>query len=132
MRTPQALLIALAALHALALCSAPAQAHHSYAEYDQDERFVFSGTITHIFWGNPHILFTVDDGDTAMRIEWITVTGAIKTQVEATRFHVGDQLVVTGSRRRNPDMHSMTVIKTLELPAQEWQWQSPSGRRRSP
>lgn len=127
---PQALLSAfLATFGMLAFCGAPAAlAHHSYADYDQAERFVFSGTITDIFWGNPHILFTVDDGTTAMRVEWITVTGAIKTQVPASRFQVGDHLVVTGSRHRNPDTHIMTVIKTLELPAHGWQWQLPSGR----
>ncbi|MDR0781831.1 MAG: hypothetical protein LBF16_14280 [Pseudomonadales bacterium] len=115
------------------LCGSPAVlAHHSYAGFDPEERSVFEGTITGIFWGNPHILLDLDDGNTSMRIEWITVTGARQTGVGAERFHTGDRLSVIGSRNRNPDIHVMTAIKALRLPADDWQWISPSLQEKRP
>jgi hypothetical protein len=119
-------------LSALLCCTPPAFAHHSYAGFDPDERTVFEGTLTDISWGNPHILFTVDDGTTAMRIEWITVSGAIKTDVNSSRFQTGEHLVVIGSRNRDPEIHVMTAIKELRLPAHDWQWISPSVQEKRP
>jgi uncharacterized protein YjhX (UPF0386 family) len=119
-------------LSALLCCAPAALAHHSYAGFDPDERYVFEGTITAIFWGNPHILFTVDDGNTAMRIEWITTSGAIKTDVDSSRFQKGERLTVIGSRNRNPEIHVMTAIKELRLPAHDWQWISPSVQEKRP
>jgi|GEM_PF-769712 len=107
-------------------------AHHSEAGFDPEQRYVFEGVITDIFWGNPHILFTVDDGTTAMRIEWVTVAGADKTQVEASRFHRGERMIVIGSRNVDPAISVMTSIKELQLPEQDWQWVSPSVRRTRP
>jgi hypothetical protein len=121
------------ALSTLLLCCSPiAFAHHSYAGFDPEERTAFEGTITAISWANPHILFTVDDGNTAMRIEWITVSGARKTDVHAARFNKGDRMTVIGSRNRNPEIHVMTAIKELRLPAYDWQWISPSVREKYP
>jgi len=111
-------------------CTAPASAHHSYADYDRNERFVLTGTITDVHWGNPHILLTVSDGEQDMRIEWVTTTGASITGVEQDQFITGDSIIVTGSRNRNPEHHIMTLIKTLEMPDKHWQWVSPSLKRK--
>lgn len=104
----------------------PVLAHHSYSDYDRAERYALRGTITDIHWANPHILFTVNDGEQDVRIEWITVTGAEKTEVAKEQFTVGDEVVVIGSRNSNPDVHIMTVIKELQLPAKNWQWLLPT------
>jgi hypothetical protein len=119
-RTTIALLIAL-----MAWAAHPVLAHHSYSDYDRTERFELRGTLTDIHWANPHIVFTVNDGERDMRIEWITLTGAEKTLVTKQQFAVGDELVVIGSRNRRPELHIMTVIKQLQLPAKNWQWVSP-------
>jgi hypothetical protein len=101
-------------------------AHHSYADYDRDQRFEFTGTVTAVRWGNPHILFDVSDGTEVMRIEWVTTAGADKTGVAEQQIQAGDQLTAIGSRNRNPEVHVMTVIKELSMPAKNWQWLSPS------
>lgn len=107
-----------------------AAAHHSYADYDRAERFELRGVLTGIHWANPHIVFTVTDGENDMRIEWITLTGAQLTGVQRERFAVGDAVSVIGSRNRNADVRIMTVIKELALPAQGWRWVSPSETNR--
>ena len=104
----------------------PGQAHHSYADYDADKLTVFAGTITEVYWGNPHILLTVNDGQQDMRIEWITTTGAIKTNVAQDRFSAGEHIIVTGSRNRHPERRIMTRIVSLQLPDKHWQWVIPS------
>lgn len=107
-------------------CSGPLFAHHSYADYEREQRFEFAGTVTAVRWGNPHILFDVSDGTEVMRIEWVTTAGADKTGVAEQQIQAGDQLTVVGSRNRNPDVHIMTVIKELSMPAKNWRWLSPS------
>ncbi len=64
-----------------------------------------------------------------MRIEWITIAGADKTGVAESQIQAGDQLTIIGSRNRNSDVHTMTVIKELVMPAKDWQWISPSELR---
>jgi hypothetical protein len=105
-----------------------ALAHHSYADYDRAERYELRGVITEIHWANPHILFTVSNGEKDMRVEWITVTGAEVTKVAREQFAVGDPVVIIGSRNRNPDVAIMTVIKEIRLPGKSWSWVSPDRR----
>ena len=79
-------------------------------------------------WGNPHILFDVSSDDELMRIEWVTTAGADKTDVAEQQIEIGDQITFIGSRNRNRDVHTMTLIKQISVPAKNWQWISPSVR----
>jgi hypothetical protein len=110
----------------------PVFAHHSYSDYDRDARYTFTGTITEVRWGNPHILFDVRNDNELMRIEWVTTAGADKTGVTAQQIKAGEQITVIGSRNRNPDVHTMTLIKELSMPAKNWLWISPSVTRARP
>ena len=120
----------LLALLLWSLAAHTAAAHHSYADYDRAERFELRGVLTDIHWANPHIVFTVSDGQHDVRVEWITLTGAELTGVERDQFAVGDAVSITGSRNRNPDVPIMTVIKEIRLPASGWRWVSPSETNR--
>jgi hypothetical protein len=113
----------------VALLSAPlAGAHHSYADFEPDERYVFSGTLTDVEWGNPHILLFISDGARTMRVEWITTAGADRTGVIREQLAPGSRISVTGSRHRDHDIAIMTQVKELEMPAQDWRWAPPSKR----
>jgi hypothetical protein len=107
----------------------PLLAHHSYSDYELDERYGFTGTVTAVRWSNPHILFDVSNDDELMHIEWVTTAGADKTGVTARQIEVGDTITFIGSRNRNPDVHTMTLIKEILMPAKNWQWISPSVTR---
>lgn len=109
----------------LALLSTGAAAHHSYADFDRDERYILQGTLTHVLWANPHIVFTVEHEGRSVRVEWITLTGAERTGVHAGQFEIGDEIIVTGSRHQDPDMLVMTVLKEISLPAKQWRWENP-------
>ena len=111
------------------LCAQSAGAHHSYANFDQDKPFVFSGALVEVQWGNPHILLLIDNGTETMRVEWITVPGADRTGVTREQFSVGDQLTVTGSRHRDPDTAIMSLVKELQVPDRDLHWVAPTGLR---
>jgi len=113
-------------LFILTLICAPVLAHHSHAGYNPDERFTLQGTITDVFWGNPHILFTVNDGKKDVRIEWITTTGAVVTNVSEQQLNKGDTITVIGSRNPDPSIHTMALVKELLMPDSQWHWISPS------
>src|SRR3974390_1629596 len=40
-----------------------AVAHHGYGEYDRDKQVAMEGTITHVLWGNPHVVITLQTED---------------------------------------------------------------------
>jgi hypothetical protein len=121
-RTTSALLIAL-----MSWATHPVLAHHSYSDYDRSERYELHGTLTDVHWANPHIVFTVNDGERDIRIEWVTITGAEKTATTREHFALGEEVVVIGSRNRDPEVHIMTVIKEVRVPGRNWQWLSPGG-----
>jgi hypothetical protein len=122
MKSSAAALVAL-----LTLTYAPlAGAHHSYADYERDERYAFSGTLTDVQWGNPHILLFVSDGAHELRIEWVTTAGADRTGVLREQFSPGDRITVIGSRNRNPEVKIMTLVKELVMTEKDWRWVSPS------
>jgi hypothetical protein len=110
------------------LCAPLAGAHHSYAEYETDKPSSFSGTLTDVQWRNPHIQLLVSDGVRTMRVDWVTITGAERTGVSADRFAVGDRIVVTGARHRNPEQNIMSGIRQIDLPDANWLWHPPARR----
>lgn len=42
-----------------AIVAAPAEAHHSYAQYDEQKPRVIEGAVESISWANPHVSFKV-------------------------------------------------------------------------
>jgi hypothetical protein len=44
----------------LALASAPAVAHHSFAMFDNQNQIKLKGTVTNFQWGNPHVYIEMD------------------------------------------------------------------------
>lgn len=121
-------MLRLMTLMMLSLSAALAWAHHSYSDYDRDERYELRGTIKSVHWANPHILFTVNDGEQDVQVEWFTVSGAERSGIAESLFVVGDEIVVIGSRHRDPHMLVMTVLKEMRLPQKDWQWVTPLSR----
>jgi hypothetical protein len=109
----------------LVLASPIGSAHHSYADFDREHPLTITGMVTDIFWGNPHIVFTVHESDGDMRIEWITTAGADVTGVMRNQIGIGDRMTVTGSRHLDPQNHTMTMVQELSIPEKNWVWISP-------
>ena len=76
---------------------APGWAHHSHANYDMTEYLNVEGTVTEIFWINPHIWIYVevagDDGEPAVwALETATPTQLARNGVTRDTVHVGDTI----------------------------------------
>ena len=79
--------------------SRPALGHHSIvAFYDQDRRVEIEGTVTEIFWRNPHVGFTIEVVNAEGVVEeWVTEGN---TTSELVRRGFGRESVSIGDRVR--------------------------------
>jgi hypothetical protein len=103
-----------------------AVAHHSYGEYDRDKQVAMEGTITHVLWGNPHVVITLQTEDRGeYTVEWAAMFQLSRSGVTTDPFKLGDRIVVTASINRNPEKHILTLIREIKRPADGWRWTDP-------
>jgi len=92
----------VAALGLVAICSAPALAHHPFAaEYDWKQPVTLTGTITKFQWANPHSTMEVKGkSDKGTDATWTIELGSPEQLSKAgwtkTQVHAGDQVSVDG------------------------------------
>jgi len=112
----------------------PTSAHHSFAaNYLEDQRVSIEGEIVQIDYRSPHSWIHVNAKDQtgAMRqvaAEWASAPRLKQGGVNEDTLKPGDRVVVTGSPSRDPAEYRMHV-KSIQRPADGWQWSGPSGRR---
>lgn len=100
-------LSAFATVAGLALLSAPAFAHHSFAaEFDQEKKIELSGTVTKVEWMNPHAHFLVAVKDAAGKsVIWDFETGSpnalSRRGVTRHSLKEGDVVKVVGYRAKD-------------------------------
>jgi Family of unknown function (DUF6152) len=107
----------------LLLSSSAVLAHHSYADYDRDQRVSIEGTLDQVTIGNPHAILTVktDDG-TLFTAEWQSAVWLKRAGVATETLGVGDRVIVTGSLFRDPTVHRMSLLTAIERPRDGWRW----------
>ncbi len=101
----------------LALATAlSAMAHHGYSEYDREALVSMEGTVTHIMWGNPHVLITLQtEHHGEYSVEWAAVFQLLRWGIDAAPVRQGDRVIITGSINRNPDKHILTLVRKVCL-----------------
>jgi hypothetical protein len=94
--------------------AAPLLAHHSVsAEFDTTKTIKFTGKVSGIAWGNPHIYTLVDAPDPAtgkmvtFRVEGGPPNSLFRAGWRKDTLKVGETVTVTGNRAKNPE--SMNV-----------------------
>ncbi|HTM50861.1 MAG TPA: DUF6152 family protein [Bryobacteraceae bacterium] len=94
--------------------AAPLLAHHSVsAEFDTTKTIKFTGKVSGIAWGNPHIYTLVDATDPAtgkmvtFRVEGGPPNSLFRAGWRKDTLKVGETVTVTGNRAKNPE--SMNV-----------------------
>jgi hypothetical protein len=99
--------IAGCAVIALAALAVPAQAHHSFAMFDQEKTISISGTVKEFEWSNPHawIHITATDDATGRPVDWAFEMGSVG-QIAAQGWKSdsikpGDKITVTGHPLRD-------------------------------
>lgn len=106
---------------------APANAHHSFAEYDRCRSVTIEGEIERISWVNPHVVFTVKVDDTrSFLVQWLGADRLHRSGIGVHTLKVGDRVVLSGSPNRNPDVHILSLITSVRRPTDGWEWSEPA------
>src|SRR5688572_12230164 len=90
--------------------AAPIVAHHSVsAEFDTTKTVSFTGKVTEVNWGNPHIYTSVEatDPDTGkvaiFKVEGGAPNALFRNGWRKDTLKVGETVKVTGNRAKNPN-----------------------------
>ena len=101
----------------IAAFPARAPAHHSYAEYDQQNTIEIQGTLKEVSWQNPHVRFKVlvPKGGAAPEtwsIESSGINNLKRMGADVNHFKVGDKVKVAGwpSRRGAGRMYVTNLL----------------------
>lgn len=93
---------------ALALATAPAAGHHSFAaQYDAEKPVELTGLVTKVEWQNPHVYIYIDVEDEAGGYEeWALEMGApaVLTRTQGwtrSTLQIGDEIKVEGRLARD-------------------------------
>ena len=120
------LLVVPAALCLLAVAQ-PALGHHSFAAtYHEDEEARIDGHIIQFVFRNPHSFVQVEAPDETgtMRkwvVEWRAASGLSNQGVKVDTLKVGDEVVITGNRARDPGDFRLRML-TLTRKSDGYSW----------
>jgi hypothetical protein len=98
---------------AVLVSAVPALAHHSVsAEFDTTKPITFSGTVTGVNWGNPHIYTSIQTMDPASgkavvyEVEGGAPNALFRAGWRKDTLKIGESVSVSGMRAKNPEsMH---------------------------
>lgn len=101
----------LAGAAALALLAAlPASAHHGWS-WTEDGFFELTGTITAIYYGNPHPTLDVDVEGEVWRIDLATPSATARAGFMEDTAKVGDEVIAIGNRSRDEMEKHMKAVR---------------------
>ena len=111
-------------LAALAACFifGPANAHHSYAQFDQCKSVALEGEVTSVSWVNPHIVIDLKTTDVSYRVFWFSLTQLQQAGIEPEALKTGDHVVVTGNEMRDPALKVLSLVSEIRRPSDGWSW----------
>ena len=110
--------VVLKATAGLLLAAMPTLAHHSFmAEYDESRLITLSGTVTKVYWKNPHVTFDLDvkDGSgkaTNWELELGSPNALLRQGWKVDSLKQGARVAVTGFGARNGS-HLANAIKVV-------------------
>lgn len=111
--------LAIAAL-TLTVAAATAQAHHSFAMFDQTQRITVKGTVTDFQWTNPHAFIHLDvqtaDGKTEnWEIELNSPNNLKRQGWKSTSVKNGDKVTLITNPLRDMSEHKGGLFISLTL-----------------
>ena len=111
----------------LALCIALAaagtlSAHHSYASFERDQTVTVEGRIDKVSFVNPHVLLTIQSTSETYTVEWLAVQALERAGITNAVLKTGDHIVVSGSPKKDPTDHTISLVKEVRRPSDGWHW----------
>jgi hypothetical protein len=110
--------VVLQAAAGLLLAAMPIPAHHSFmAEYDESRLISLSGTVTKVYWKNPHVTFDLNVKDengklTNWELELGSPNALLRQGWKVDSLKQGARVAVTGFGARNGS-HMANAIKVV-------------------
>jgi hypothetical protein len=110
--------VVLKAAAGLLLAAMPTLAHHSFmAEYDESHLVTLSGTVTKVYWKNPHVTFDLDVKDergkvTSWELELGSPNALLSQGWKVDSLKQGARVAVSGFGARNGS-HLANAIKVV-------------------
>lgn len=95
---------------AAATFGVPALAHHGWA-WTADGMFELTGTITSIYFGNPHPTIDVDVEGESWRVELAPPSATTRAGFTEDTAKVGDEIVALGNRSRDDAERRMKAVR---------------------
>jgi hypothetical protein len=92
------------------LTAMPALAHHGWS-WTEDGFFELTGTITAIYYGNPHPTLDVDVEGEAWRVELATPAATARAGFMEDTAKVGDEVVAVGNRSQDEAEKRMKAVR---------------------
>ena len=111
MLTTSAPRLALAAMFMTA-SALPALAHHGWS-WTQDGFFELTGTITAIYFGNPHPTLDVEVKGEAWRVDLATPRATQNAGFMEDTAKVGDEVTAIGNRSREETERLMKAVRII-------------------
>ncbi len=104
----------------LALLGAVAQAHHSFAMFDQTKRVTLKGTVTEFQWTNPHAFIHIDvpapnGGRENWEIELNSPNNLKRQGWKSTSLKSGDQVTLVTFPLRDLATHKGGLFVSVTL-----------------
>jgi hypothetical protein len=121
--------ILLVATFIVAAAATNTSAHHSYANYNQDQILEISGVIEVIEWVNPHTLLKVRTPERLYTFEWVGAYGLNRRGITMDTLKVGDRVVAKGNPRRDIAESGIVHMKDIERAKDGWGWAACRGVR---
>ena len=105
---------------ALAVAGVTAQAHHSFAMFDQTQRVTIKGTVTDFQWTNPHAFIQMDvagaDGKAeTWHIELNSPNNLKRQGWKSTSVKTGDKVTLITNPLRDMSEHKGGLFISLTL-----------------
>lgn len=114
---------AFGVLVAMLLAGSSAMAHHSYGGYATDQKVSIEGRIENVLFANPHVILQVRTNDNLMYdIEWSAMSNLRRQGIQNSTLLVGDNIVVTGSPKKDPKEHRISLLTEVRRPKDGWEW----------
>lgn len=117
---------------AAVVAAAAAFGHHSYGDYYQDRTVSIEGDIERFLWMNPHAKLIIKTKDSVIyTAEWSAINRLAHDCVTRTSLKPGDHVIVTGSPKRNPEDHTISLLKEVRRPSDGWSWPGDQTKNKS-